>query len=55
MLVIFASALLLRKLQYETFHIIHILMSALILVMVGMHRPDLTKKPLVIVIFVASI
>lgn len=55
MLIILASAFLLRKLQYETFHIIHILMSALILVMVGMHRRDITKKTLVVVIFAASI
>ena len=55
MLVILSSALLLQKLQYETFHIIHILMSALILVMVGMHRPDITKKTLVVIIFTASI
>jgi hypothetical protein len=48
MLIILASAFLLRKLQYEAFHIIHILMSALILVMVGMHRRDITKKTLVL-------
>jgi len=55
MLVTLASAFLLRTLHYETFHIIHILMSALILVMAGMHRPDITKKTLVVVIFAASI
>jgi hypothetical protein len=55
MLVIFASALLLRKLQYETFHIIHILMAALILVTVGMHRPNLTQKTVFIIIFAAAI
>jgi len=55
MLVIIGSAFLLRKLQYEIFHIIHIFMSALILVTVGMHRPDITKKTLVIVVFAASI
>lgn len=42
MLFIFASALLLRKLQYETFHAIQILMVAPILVTVGMHRSNTT-------------
>lgn len=55
MLVILATALLLRKLRYEVFYIIHIVMFMLILIVVGMHRPDLSKKALVIVIFAASI
>jgi predicted ferric reductase len=55
MLVILGTALLLRRLQYEAFHLIHILMSALILITVGMHRPDIAKKTLVVVIFAGSI
>ena len=55
MLAMLGSSLLLRKLQYETFLIIHILMSILILITVGMHRPDMTKKTLVIITFAASI
>jgi hypothetical protein len=55
MLVILGSALLLQNLQSETFHIIHILMTALILVRVGLHRPNLAQKFVFIIIFAASI
>jgi predicted ferric reductase len=41
MLVILATVLVLRKSQYETFHIIHITMVALILITAAMHRPDI--------------
>jgi predicted ferric reductase len=41
MIIILASTNILRKLQYETFHIIHIVMAALILIVSGMHRPDI--------------
>jgi predicted ferric reductase len=50
MLVILASATLLRKLQYETFHIIHIIMAALILITAGMHRPDITMVGKIVII-----
>ena len=55
MLTILATALLLRRLRYEVFYIVHIVMFMLILIVVGMHRPELSTKTLVIVIFAASI
>lgn len=38
-------------LTFAVFYMIHILMFILIMIMVGMHRPDLSKQTLVIVIF----
>lgn len=56
MLAILGTALLLRKLRYEVFYIVHIIMFMLILIIVvGMHRPDLSRKTLVIILFAASI
>jgi predicted ferric reductase len=55
MLVILATALILRRLRYEVFYIVHVLMFMLILIVISMHRPDLSRKTLVIVIFAASI
>ena len=55
MLIILATALFLRKLQYEFFYIVHILMFMVIVVMVGLHRPDFTKHTIIITIFTASI
>jgi predicted ferric reductase len=49
-LVILASATLLRKLQYETFHIIHIMMAALILIAAGLHRPDIPMVGKIVII-----
>jgi len=54
-LVILATALFLRRRRYEVFYIIHIVMFMLILVLVGMHRPDLGTKAAIVVIFTASI
>jgi predicted ferric reductase len=55
MLIILATALFLRKLRYEFFYIVHILMFMVIVVMVGLHRPDFTKHTIIITIFTASI
>jgi predicted ferric reductase len=55
MLTMSSTALLLRKLRYEIFYIVHILMFMLILVTVGLHRSQLATKTLIIVIFAASI
>jgi predicted ferric reductase len=55
MLTILGTALLLRKLRYEIFYTVHIVMFMLILVVIGMHRPDLSRKTLIIVIFAACI
>ncbi|RDW91122.1 hypothetical protein BP5796_02287 [Coleophoma crateriformis] len=53
MLIIVASSLLIRKLQYEIWYVIHIVMYMLILIGVGMHRPDWADKTVIIVIFTA--
>lgn len=53
MLVILASALLLRKLRYEVFYIIRSTMYMLILIAVGMHRPDFSKLAVIVTIFAA--
>lgn len=44
MLIILTSALLLRKLRYEIFYVIHIVMFMLTIIAVGLHRPDFKKK-----------
>lgn len=44
MLIIFATATWLRKMNYEAFYIVHVLMFMLILVAVGMYRPELVTK-----------
>lgn len=55
MLIILATALLLRKLRYEVFYIVHIIMFMLIIVTVGLHRPDFARHTIIITIFTASI
>jgi predicted ferric reductase len=55
MLVILATALILRKRVYELFYVMHISLFMLILIAVGMHRPNIILKALLIVIFAASI
>ena len=55
MLTILGTALLLRKLKYEVFYIVHIVMFMLILIVVGMHRPTISRKTLIIIIFAACI
>ncbi|KAF4625786.1 hypothetical protein G7Y89_g12377 [Cudoniella acicularis] len=55
MLIILVTALLLRKLQYEVFYIIHIIMFILILITVGMHRPNPSTKTVYIMVFSAAI
>jgi predicted ferric reductase len=54
-LIILATALFLRKMRYEVFYFIHVVFTVLILVMAGMHRPDLSKKTVIIVIFAGCI
>ncbi|KAM0123556.1 hypothetical protein ACHAO1_011268 [Botrytis cinerea] len=53
MLLIFLTSLLVYKMQYEIWYIIHVLMYLLILITVGMHRPVVSDHTLYI-IFVAS-
>jgi predicted ferric reductase len=50
MLVILPTALFLRKGQYETFHIVHITMAALILITAAMHRPDIPMVGKIVII-----
>jgi predicted ferric reductase len=50
MLVILATATLLRKGQYETFHIVHITMVALILITAAMHRPDVPMVGKIVIV-----
>jgi predicted ferric reductase len=54
-LVSLASTFLLRQRRYEVFYAIHVTMFILILIVLGMHRPELAKKTLIIIIFTASI
>jgi predicted ferric reductase len=49
------AALVLKRLRYEIFYIVHIALFMLILISVGMHRPNLSDKTVYIVIFTASI
>ncbi|KAJ6116005.1 hypothetical protein N7523_006422 [Penicillium sp. IBT 18751x] len=41
--------------SYEIFYMIHLLMFILILITVGMHRPDFSKPTVIIVIFIACL
>jgi hypothetical protein len=55
MLTILTTAIFLKRIRYEAFYIVHIVMFMLILIGVGMHRPDLSDKTVYIIIFTASI
>jgi predicted ferric reductase len=55
MLIILSTALLLRKLRYEVFYVMHIMMFMLILIAVGMHQSGLQTKAVYIVGFTASV
>lgn len=55
MLSILSGALVLKRVRYEAFYIVHITMVALILITAGMHRPDLVTKSTFVTIFAASI
>ena len=55
MLTILTTALFLKNICYEAFYIVHIIMFMLILIGVGMHRPDLSDKTVYMIIFTASI
>jgi predicted ferric reductase len=54
MLIIVAVSLLLRKLRYEVFYVVHITMFMLIVIAVGMHRPMVASKVPYVVGFVAG-
>ncbi|KAF8855174.1 hypothetical protein BDZ45DRAFT_728253 [Acephala macrosclerotiorum] len=55
MLSILSTALILKRVRYEAFYIVHITMVALILITAGMHRPDLVTKSTYVTIFAACI
>lgn len=56
MLIIFVTATFLRKRNYETFYVFHVLMVTLLLVMAVLHRPYLIMtKSSTILIFAAGI
>jgi predicted ferric reductase len=51
----FTSAVFLKPIRYEAFYIVHIVMFMLILISIGMHRPNLSDKSIFIIIVAASI
>ncbi|KAE9368550.1 hypothetical protein N431DRAFT_547515 [Stipitochalara longipes BDJ] len=54
MLSMLTTALILRRIRYEVFYIIHIVMFMLIIIAVGMHRSKFQTKSIYIIIFSAS-
>lgn len=55
MLIMLLTALTFRRPQYEVFYIIHIILFMLVIIAVGMHRPELQTKSIYIIIFSACI
>ncbi|CZR58623.1 related to ferric-chelate reductase [Phialocephala subalpina] len=55
MLSMLSTALILKRVRYEAFYIVHITMFMLILITAGMHRPDLVTKSTYVIIFAAGI
>jgi predicted ferric reductase len=52
---ILATTLILRRIRYEPFYVVHIVMFMLVIIAVGMHRPELQTKSIYIIIFSACI
>ncbi|KAG9233151.1 ferric reductase like transmembrane component, partial [Amylocarpus encephaloides] len=50
MLIIFITALAMKKLRYEAFYIIHIVMFMVMIMTVAMHRPEFAKREIFIII-----
>lgn len=55
MLFMLTTALTLRRIRYEAFYIVHIVMFMLVIIAVGMHRPEFPMKAIYIIIFSACI
>lgn len=55
MISMLTTALTLRRIRYEAFYVVHIVMFMLVLIAVGMHRPELRSKSVYIIIFTACI
>jgi predicted ferric reductase len=54
MFVIFLTTLGMKKLRYELFYIVHVTMFMLILITLGLHRPDLADKEVIVILIAAS-
>ena len=54
-MVVLLGTLLSRQRRYEAFYILHVLMAAVILMGVGLHRPDFWTRSIIIVIFAAAL
>jgi predicted ferric reductase len=55
MLSILTTALMIRRIRYEAFYIVHIIMFMLAIIAVGMHRSDFQTKSIYIIIFAACL
>lgn len=55
MLSILTTTFLLRRVRYEVFYIVHIIMFMVVIIGVGMHRPDFKTQSIYIIIFSACI
>ncbi|KFZ02558.1 hypothetical protein V500_00103 [Pseudogymnoascus sp. VKM F-4518 (FW-2643)] len=44
-----------RRQRYELFYVIHVILSAFILIVVGLHRPDFGGRAIIITLFAASL
>jgi predicted ferric reductase len=55
MLFMLTTALTLRRIRYEAFYIVHIVMFMLVIIAVGMHGPEFQMKAIYIIIFSACI
>lgn len=55
MITMLTTALILRRFRYEAFYLVHIAMFMLIIIAVGMHRPEFQTKSIYIIIFAACL
>jgi predicted ferric reductase len=55
MLILLGTTFLLRKKQYELFHILHILLAVMIITTAALHRPDIATHSVIILITAGSI
>jgi predicted ferric reductase len=55
MVFMLTTALKLRRVRYEAFYVVHIVMCMLVVIAVGMHRPEFGTKSVYIIIFSAYI
>jgi predicted ferric reductase len=54
MFVTLIAAVAIRRIRYELFYVIHIVMYMLIIINVGLHRPDFANKTIIITIVAGS-